>query len=54
MVHEKDEQYFETCEGKLIEAKGVKARCVRLYSKGRFRNDRNHYLEVEVYATPAE
>jgi hypothetical protein len=35
--------------GKLIDAKGEKARFVRLYSKGNNGNDLNHYIEVEVY-----
>ena len=30
----KDREYFETNQGKLIDAKGVKARYVRLYSHG--------------------
>jgi hypothetical protein len=44
-----DKEYFETFEGKLVDAKGVKARYVRLYSKGSTANDQNHYTEVEVY-----
>ncbi len=47
-----DRNYVETSEGKLIDAKGVKARYVRLYSKGNNANDQNHYLEVEVYGKP--
>jgi len=47
-----DRQYVETSEGKLIDAKGVKARYVRLYSKGNNSNDQSHYLEVEVYGKP--
>jgi len=46
--------YVETNEGKLIDAKGVKARYVRLYSNGNSCNEFNHYIEVEVYAKPAE
>jgi hypothetical protein len=46
--------YTETNEGKLIDAKGVKGRYVRLYSNGNNENDLNHYVEVEVYATPVE
>ena len=48
-----DKLYVETYEGKLIDAKGAKARYVRLYSRGNNRNDYNHYLEVEVYGRPA-
>jgi len=42
-------QYFETNEGKLIDAKGVKARYVRLYSKGSTDSALNEYTEVEIY-----
>lgn len=44
-----DMHYVETAEGKLIDAKGEKARFVRLYSKGNNSNDLNHYIEVSVY-----
>ncbi|MDH7599757.1 MAG: hypothetical protein QHH07_09015 [Sedimentisphaerales bacterium] len=47
-----DKHYTETNEGKLIDAKGVIARYVRLYSRGNNANDQNHYLEVEVYGRP--
>ena len=50
----KDMHYIETYEGKLIDANGVKARYVRLYSNGNAVNDLNHYIEVEVYGKPAE
>ena len=50
----KDREYFETFEGKLIETKGVKARYVRLYSKGNTSNEQNHYIEVEVHGKPAK
>jgi hypothetical protein len=49
-----DKEYWETFEGKLIDAKGVVARYVRLYSKGSTSDDQNHYTEVEVYALPAK
>ncbi len=49
----KDREYFETSEGKLVDAKGVKARYVRLYSRGSTYNDPlNRYTEVEVYGLP--
>jgi hypothetical protein len=48
----KDKHYSETNKGKLIDAKGVKARYVRLYSSGNNNNDLNHYIEVEVYGKP--
>ncbi len=49
-----DMHYTETNEGKLIDAKGVKARYVRLYSNGNTGNDLNHYIEVAVYGKPAQ
>jgi hypothetical protein len=49
-----DMNYVETSEGKLVDAKGSRARYVRLYSKGNNANDLNHYVEVEVFGRPAE
>ncbi len=49
----KDRPYIETYQGKLIDAKGVKGRYVRLYSKGNTTNKLNHYIEVEVFGKPA-
>jgi len=49
----KDRNYIETYEGKLIDAKGVKGRYVRLYSNGNTANKLNHYIEVEVWGKPA-
>lgn len=49
----KDLAFVETYEGKLIDAKGAKGRYVRLYSKGNTTNKLNHYIEVEVFGTPA-
>ena len=48
-----DREYIETNEGRLIDAKGVKGRYVRLYSNGNTTNDLNHMVEVEVYGRPA-
>ncbi len=45
----KNMHYTETNEGRLIDAKGIRARYVRLYSNGSNSNDLNHYIEVEVY-----
>lgn len=50
----KDMHYTETNEGKLIDAKGVKGRYVRLYSNGNTSDDLNRYTEVEVYGKPVE
>jgi hypothetical protein len=47
-------EYIDKNAGKLVDGKGTKARYVRLYSNGNTTDDMNHYLEVEVYATPAE
>jgi hypothetical protein len=41
--------YVETAEGKLMDARGVEARYLRLYSNGSNANPLNHYVEVEVY-----
>jgi hypothetical protein len=49
----KDYAYVETYEGRLMDAKGVKGRYVRLYSKGNTTNKLNHYIEVEVFGKPA-
>jgi hypothetical protein len=46
--------YVETAEGKLVDAKGAKARYVRLWSKGSNANELNHYVEVEVFGRPAK
>jgi hypothetical protein len=49
-----DMHYVETYTGELIDAKGVKARYVRLYSNGNSTDDLNHYIEVEVYGKPVQ
>jgi len=48
----KDLEYIEDYRGRLIDAGGVKARYVRLYSKGNTDDDLNHYVEVEVHGQP--
>ena len=50
----KDLDYIESFQGKLVDAKGVKGRYVRLYSKGNTTDKLNHYIEVEVWGKPAE
>ena len=55
----KHQEYIEDFRGRLIDARGekgepVKARFVRLYSKGNTSNDLNHYVEVEVYGKAAK
>ena len=49
----KDRPYLESFYGKIIDAKGVKGRYVRLYSNGNTTNKLNHYIEVEVFGKPA-
>jgi len=41
--------YVETAEGRLIDAKGIRGRYVRLYSQGNNQNDYSNYIEVEVF-----
>jgi hypothetical protein len=50
----KDKEYFETHEGKLINAKGVKGQFLRFYSKGSTESGLNEYSEIEVYGRPAK
>ena len=49
-----DMNYVETSEGRLVDAKGAKARYVRLWSSGNNANELNHYVEVEVFGRPAK
>jgi len=44
-----DREYFETHEGRLIDAKGTKARFIRCYSHGSTESALNEYTEIEVY-----
>ena len=50
----KDWGYFETEEGLLVDAKGIKARYVRLYSNGSTGDEMNRYTEVSVFGLEAE
>jgi hypothetical protein len=50
----KDKEYYENYEGKLIDAKGAKARYVRLYSQGSTFSGLNRYTEVEVWGLAAK
>ncbi len=45
-------EYFETNEGKLVNAGGAKARYIRLYSRGSSESALNEYTEVEIYGRP--
>jgi len=49
-----DRPYVETRYGLLVDAKKAKGRYVRLYSAGNSSTDMNHYVEVEVFGTPAK
>jgi hypothetical protein len=44
-----DKHYIDKAEGKLVDAKGTRARYVRLLSQGNNQNDYSHYIEVEVF-----
>jgi len=51
-----DREYFDnplTGAGKLIDAKGIRARYIRCYSRGSSANALNNYIEVEAYGLPA-
>lgn len=48
-----DREYFETHWGKIVDAKGVKGRYVRAYTKGSSLSALNCWQELEVYALPA-
>jgi len=50
----KDREYVESYMGKLIDAKGAKARYVRCYSKGSTESAMNEYTEIEVWGLPAK
>ncbi len=50
----KDMNFVETSEGKLVDAKGARARFVRLHSRGNNANELNHFVEVEVFGRPAK
>ena len=50
----KDMNYVETAEGRLVDARGARARYVRLYSKGNSANELNHHVEVEVFGRAAK
>lgn len=49
-----DREYFETHEGRLINAKGVKGRYFRFYSKGSTESALNEYTEIEIYGRPGQ
>jgi hypothetical protein len=48
-----DREYWESEQGKLIDAKGTRTRFLRFYSKGSTDSVLNEYTEIEVYGRPA-
>ena len=50
----KEMNYFESNFGRLMDAKGLQGRYVRLYSAGNSDNDLNHMVEVEVHGKPVK
>ena len=49
-----DREYFETHFGRVVDAKGVKGRYVRGYTKGSNLSALNCWQELEVYGLPAK
>ena len=49
-----DREYFEIAEGRLIDAKGTRARYVRSYTRGSTDSALNERVEIEVYGRPAK
>ena len=49
-----DREYFEMQFGRVVAAKGVKARYVRGYTKGSNQSALNAWQEIEVYALPGQ
>lgn len=47
-----DKAYVETHQGRLIDGKGAKARYVRVWGSGSYRDKRLRFAEVRVYAVP--
>ena len=50
----KDKEYIENNKGRLIDAKGVTGRYVRSYTNGNSSDDKNHYVEIEVFGKPVK
>jgi hypothetical protein len=49
-----DREYFETAEGRLIDARGVKGRYLRSHTNGSTDSVLNERVEIEVYGRPAK
>jgi len=50
----RDKVYIEDYQGKLVDAKGVRGRYVRLWSNENTTDESNHYIEVAVYGRAVE
>lgn len=50
----KDREYFETAEGRLLDAKGVKGRYLRSHTRGSTDSALNERVEIEVYGRLAK
>jgi len=50
----KDKEYVENNQGRLIDAKGITARYIRSYTNGNTSDDKNHYIEMEVFGRPVK
>jgi protein tyrosine phosphatase len=49
----KEKQYLENNKGRFIDAKGITARYIRCYSNGNNIDEKNRYVEIEVFGRPA-
>jgi hypothetical protein len=49
-----DREYFETRMGKIIDAKGIKARYIRGYTRGGSLGAFNCWQEIEAYGLPGK
>ncbi len=50
----KDNEYYESNKGRLMDAKGAKGRYLRVYGQGSTENDFNNLIEVEVWGKKIE
>lgn len=50
----KDKAFVETNLGRIIDAKGVKARYVRINTRGNTSDEMNHFTEVEIHGRAAK
>ena len=50
----KDLAYIESNKGRIIDAKGARARYVRINTRGNTSDEMNHFTEVEIYGRAAQ